>query len=252
MAIKKRHVVMVLALTLVLCLVLIGVVVYANEPAITVDVNGQRVIFDNQQPAIVEGRTLVPVRGVFEVLGFEVGFDSSTQRVTLESENYVVILTIGSAVFTTNGISHNLDVPARIIGGSTMLPIRAVLESVGYDVDWNGEYRIVMISPSHSMLYSINLDDLTFIPESVQVLMPYENADIHFDGAPIYLLERPDGGVDYVYRNNIDSDNGYRVGLSRVGRSDVIVLLIVRLNDNGDLVGMEYIVPAEIARRFGL
>ena len=98
---------------------------------------------------------------------------------------------------------------------------------------------------------SINLDDLTLIPESVQILIPYENADIHFDGAPIYLLERPDGGVDYVYRNNIDSDNGYRVGLSRVGRSDVIVLLIVRLNDNGDLVGMEYLVPTEIAEKFG-
>ena len=252
MAIKKRHVVMVLALTLVLCLVLIGVVVYANEPAITVDVNGQRVIFDNQQPAIVEGRTLVPVRGVFEVLGFEVGFDSSTQRVTLESENYVVILTIGSAVFTTNGISHNLDVPARIIGGSTMLPIRAVLESVGYDVDWNGEYRIVMISPSHSMLYSINLDDLTFIPESVQALMPYEHAHIYFPGAQVYLWERPDGGVEYVFRHNLDNNNEFRVGLSRVGRSDIVVLLVTRLNDNGEVVGMQYLVTDEIARRFGL
>ena len=108
----------------------------------------------------------------------------------------------------------------------------------------------VLDIPSWPELDTINLDDLTLIPESVQILVPYEHADIHFPDTEVYLWERPDGGV-YVFRHNLDNNNEYRVGLSRVGRGDVIVLLIVRLNDNGDLVGMEYLVPTEIAEKFG-
>ena len=41
---------------------------------------------------------------------------------------------------------HNLDVPAQIIGGRTMLPIAAVVRSVGYEVDWDAETRTVVIT----------------------------------------------------------------------------------------------------------
>jgi len=94
----------------------------------------------------VDGRTLVPVRGVFEELGFEVDWYQPTQTATLTSSNYTVIISIGSPNFTTNGGSLPLDVPAQIIGGRTMLPIRAVVESVGYYVDWDGATSTVIIS----------------------------------------------------------------------------------------------------------
>ena len=62
--------------------------------------------------------------------------------------------------------------------------------------------------------------------------MPYEHADIHFPGAEVYLWDRPDGGVEYVLRHNLDNNNEFRVGLSRVGRSDVVVLLVARRKSN--------------------
>ena len=58
---------------------------------------------------------------------------------------YIVVLTIGSSNFTVNGITHTLEVPAQIIGGSTMLPLRAVVESVGMSIDWDGATRTVLI-----------------------------------------------------------------------------------------------------------
>jgi len=121
-----------LSVTLVFMLVfnvIMPVSLYANE--ISVTINGQQVSFADQGPVIIDGRTLVPVRGVFEALGFDVGWNQTTQTATLTSADYAVIITVGSSAFTTNGISHNLDVPAQIIGGRTMLPIRAVVESVG-------------------------------------------------------------------------------------------------------------------------
>ena len=42
---------------------------------IRVLIDGVEAKFTDQQPVIVNGRTLVPVRGVFETLGFEVDWD---------------------------------------------------------------------------------------------------------------------------------------------------------------------------------
>ncbi|MCL2377051.1 MAG: stalk domain-containing protein [Defluviitaleaceae bacterium] len=116
----------------------------ANEIRVTID--GVTVDFEGQPPVIVGGRTLVPVRGVFEALGFDVGWNQPTQTATLVRNDFTVVISIGSANFTTNGASYPLDVPAQIIGNRTMLPIRAVLESVGYYVDWNQSTQTVLVS----------------------------------------------------------------------------------------------------------
>jgi len=119
-----------------------------NEIIVTID--GSRVNFPDQGPVIVGSRTLVPVRGVFEALGFTPNWQPTTRTATLTRHDYVVILSIGSSVFTTNGVSHSLDVPAQLIGGRTMLPIRAILESIGYGVDWNPATRTVIITTGAS------------------------------------------------------------------------------------------------------
>ena len=114
--------------------------------AISVTIDGQHVIFADQLPAIVDGRTLVPVRDVFETLGFGVSWNEQARQVTLTRGNNTIFITIDSTTFTTNGTSHTLDVPAQIVGGRTMLPIRALLESVGYDLGWEEATRTVIIT----------------------------------------------------------------------------------------------------------
>jgi len=116
-----------------------------QNDAITVTINDTPVIFADQPPVIVNGRTLVPVRGVFEALGFDVTWNEQTRQATLSRADATIVITINSATFTTNGISHILDVPAQVIGGRTMLPIRAVLESMGYDLGWEEATRTVLI-----------------------------------------------------------------------------------------------------------
>ena len=64
--------------------------------------------FEGQGAAIVDGRTLVPVRGVFETLGFSVDWDGALRQVTLESPAHRVVLTVGRADFTTNGEATGL------------------------------------------------------------------------------------------------------------------------------------------------
>ena len=130
----------------------VSAVLFAAVPThasgIAVNVNGQPVAFDGQGPVIVDGRTLVPVRGVFEMLGFAVAWNGDTRQATLSNANYTVVVTIDSATFTVNGTLHTLEVPAQIIGGSTMLPLRAVLEPVGFDLGWQAETQLITVNPT--------------------------------------------------------------------------------------------------------
>ncbi|MCL2376171.1 MAG: leucine-rich repeat domain-containing protein [Defluviitaleaceae bacterium] len=141
--------IMTAALAFMLVWAAAPIALHANEISVTID--GAAVDFEGQPPIIVDGRTLVPVRGVFEALGFDVGWEQETQTATLTSDDYVVVISIGSDVFTTNGEEIPLDVPAQIIEDRTLLPIRAVLESVGYEVDWDGDTRTVLVTTPTTM-----------------------------------------------------------------------------------------------------
>ena len=53
------------------------------EDTVTVTLNGNAVVFADQQPLIKDSRTLVPVRGVLEEMGVEVVWDGDTQTIDM-------------------------------------------------------------------------------------------------------------------------------------------------------------------------
>ena len=137
-------------ITLVLCFIMIattGVTMSASAANISVTLNGNIMSFD-QPPIIEDGRTLVPLRAIFEALGAEVGWEPSTQTITAVKDNTAITLKIGSNTLFKNGMGIQLDVPAKIIGDRTFVPVRAVAESFGAEVGWNANTQVVTISTS--------------------------------------------------------------------------------------------------------
>lgn len=134
----------------IILIVLLFIIIAYNFPVsandITVEIDGVRVDFPDQQPVIIDNRTLVPVRGVFEQLGYSVNWDSSENTAILSNGDNTVIIKVGSRTFTTNGVTYRLDVPAQNINGRVMLPFRAVLESIDCKVDWDGRKNTVTVS----------------------------------------------------------------------------------------------------------
>jgi hypothetical protein len=118
----------------------------AGAQGISVEVNGNPVQFHNAQPQYLNGRVLVPLRGVFENMGAYVQWNPTTRTVNATKGGTDVKLRIGDRWASVNGHTQSLDVPAMIIGGSTMVPIRFVSESLGAQVAWNDPERLVMIS----------------------------------------------------------------------------------------------------------
>lgn len=111
--------------------------------AAQVEVNGKAIA---AEAVIVEGRTLVPVRGVFEELGYTVNYDNATKTATLTKGSKVVEMTAGNTYFTVDGKQITPDVPPQIINSRYMLPLRAVSEGIGAQVEWDAATKTAKVN----------------------------------------------------------------------------------------------------------
>lgn len=114
--------------------------------AVNVIMNSSFLKFPDQEPVVVEGTTLVPLRSVAEALGLEVTWDDPTDTVVVKKDNFYIELVIGSTKAKTPGGVKTLLQPPVIINGRTMVPLRFIAEQFGLTVLWNQEYQRVVIN----------------------------------------------------------------------------------------------------------
>lgn len=156
----------------------------AADDGVTVIANGNTV---DDKGVIVDGRTLVPVRGVFEKFGFEVKYDANTKTATLTDEAATIIMTNGKENFEINGEVITPDVPQQIIDGRFMLPLRAVGEAIGAEISWDSDTKTA----------SLTIDDISSNTDTPQEVVKDSNGDFTIPGVTIEEIN-PDG---------VESDN---------------------------------------------
>ena len=96
-------------------------------------------------PVIQDDRTLIPIRFLFEQMGAEVDWNDETQTATVTQNNTAIAFAINEADADINGQTVTMDVPAQLINGKTMVPVRFLSENLGYTVEWDDENRIITI-----------------------------------------------------------------------------------------------------------
>ncbi len=112
---------------------------------ITVILDGNELSFD-VPPQIINGRTMVPIRAIFEALGAEVSWDDATKTVTATIDDYTVECTINSKVMTVCGEKVEMDVSPVIIDGRTLMPARFAAEAFGCSVGWAAPIKTAFIT----------------------------------------------------------------------------------------------------------
>ena len=117
----------------------------AAPDGISVTLNGETLSFDTE-PMLINDRTMVPMRKIFESLGATVDWDESTQTVTAKRGGTVIRLKIDSERMTVGGNEKILDAPAQLVGDRTLVPVRAISESLGAEVEWDDATRTVIIT----------------------------------------------------------------------------------------------------------
>lgn len=98
------------------------------------------------EPIILNGRTLVPLRDVFEKMGANVEWNNEKREATIQKDENTIVFKIDSNEALKNGTETiSFDVPAKIINDYTMVPLRAISNSLGYEVTWDNNTRTVVI-----------------------------------------------------------------------------------------------------------
>lgn len=134
----------ILAVTAFLAAALFSVTAFGS---ISLTIDGQPLASD-VPPTVVGGRTLVPVRAIFEGLGATVIWNDETKTVTAVKDFKDIVLVLNSKDAKVNGLAKTLDVPAQIINERTMVPARFVAESLDCSVIWDEATQTVAITTS--------------------------------------------------------------------------------------------------------
>lgn len=112
--------------------------------AITLKIDG-KALSVSQAPVIKDGRTLVPMREIFESLGATVDWNGKDKKVTATQATTTIQLQIGSKTAKINSKSIPLEVAAQTFNNKTMVPLRFISEALGAKVIWNGHAKSVAI-----------------------------------------------------------------------------------------------------------
>lgn len=115
------------------------------QAAIQVDVNGRALQFSEVQPVSMNGRIYLPLRDVAEALDADVKWNAATQTVHGSRNGRTFSLPIGRRTALVEGNSVNLDSPARLVSGRTLVPLRFAAEALGAEVNWNAVQQRVAI-----------------------------------------------------------------------------------------------------------
>lgn len=97
-------------------------------------------------PQIIDGRTMVPMRAIFEEVGLEVAWNREEQIAVGTNEDTEILFRIGSDTAIVNDKEIEVDVQATIIDGRIMIPLRFLSENMGYNVVWIGDSNLILLS----------------------------------------------------------------------------------------------------------
>ncbi len=119
-----------------------------------VEINGEK-LNTEFKPYIKNGRTFVPIREITEKLGANVNWDNKNKSITIKNDSKIIKMQIDSSTVFVNDKKMSVDkdqVPKLTSYKTprsetkTMVPLRFISETFGYDVDWDNDKVVATIS----------------------------------------------------------------------------------------------------------
>lgn len=133
---------------IILTILLVSVVTFA-EGNIIVRIDSQPVVFTESSGAPFidnNDRTLVPLRVTMESFGSELVWNADTRVATVKKGDVTVEVPLGQKHILKNGQQIAIDTESVIKEDRIYLPIRAVVEAFGSEVQWDKDAKTVVIT----------------------------------------------------------------------------------------------------------
>ncbi|MBO5178886.1 MAG: copper amine oxidase N-terminal domain-containing protein [Clostridia bacterium] len=163
-----------------------------------VQINGSIVDFTDSNGAkvdaqIINSRTMVPLRKIFEVLNCTVDWNGDTRTVTATKDDTILILQIDNKVakkiVNGNETKITLDTAPIIYNSRTLVPLRFIAESLEKQVGWDASN------------YTAIIMDYEYFANNLKVKAPalYEIVSNDYDNFDIEIIRN--------YYDQVDSKN---------------------------------------------
>lgn len=108
---------------------------------------------------LIEGRTFLPLRSIFESLDATVQWDGTTKTVTAIEGDTTIELRLNSKTARINNKTIPLDVPVQLVNNITMVPVRFVGEGLQADVKWDSATQSATITTRDNKKIIVSVED---------------------------------------------------------------------------------------------
>ncbi len=201
--------------------------VFAGDNSISVFVDGEELYMD-VPPIITQGRTMVPLRAISEAVGCTVEWYDADKRIVVYTPaggDPLLVMHVNDRVVTVNhhngetgvvtGGNVTIDAPPIIVNGRTLVPLRFIAETIGFEVEWNEASRTVYL---RSAIYEEHADGM--FPRGIVY-----NEDFYIQGDPGDGLTSEEGALELTYRALVNYYEDFLVEgpitITLVGLSDI-------------------------------
>lgn len=128
----------------------------AAPSAISVQLDGENVAFTDAAPQVVNQRTFLPFRAVFEAMGANVEYEADTQTVVATRGDKTMRMVLGAkeATVTENGVTTTIpmDVAAFAQDNRTYVPVRFAAQAFGCNVGWDQAKQTVILLDTENLV----------------------------------------------------------------------------------------------------
>ncbi|MCD8157606.1 MAG: copper amine oxidase N-terminal domain-containing protein [Clostridiales bacterium] len=232
--------------------------VFAEED-ITVKVDGEVIVCETT-PQITDGRTMLPVRDVFEALGADAYWNEDTKTVSGVKDNIMVNMTVGSDILKINGEKLVMDTAPVITEGRIFVPARYAAEAFGCETEWDSQAKTVSKTTPTVLRDTENeistgtpsctpdMTELKYINFNVQPVdysvMDEESAEIHekvrnsFEHNYFYeMLAAESKEILAQYTDMYNKQGSYTLNAWNGNLNDYITAFILESEETGEQIG---------------
>lgn len=141
-----------------------------KDNGLLLQLNNSYILYSYQQMPYIDknGRTLIPLRMIGDLMGAEVSWDGSKNTATIAFEDVKAVVVIGSKEASVNGKSYMMDTTAVLCNKTTMVPVRFISDVIQVPVEWDKKNNIVTLKDKRFLTApSINqIDHMENLDES--------------------------------------------------------------------------------------
>ncbi|NYB73651.1 copper amine oxidase N-terminal domain-containing protein [Sedimentibacter hydroxybenzoicus DSM 7310] len=245
---NKRVIKAMAAVVVILMMLSLSAAYAAGELKIFVD----DVMLETEvPPVIINGRTMIPVRAVSEAADCEVQWDEEQKKISISAphraqplmymylDNPIVNLYVYNAETMETAVDQvEADAAPVLVNGRTMVPLRFIAETMGFEVEWNEAEGAVYLGSGPELTAAGGYDDNTQFPPYAEYTEAYV-----LEGDPgEYISARTAAlilALDILPEKytDVNSEGKFKItltGLSDVGGEECYMFTVE--GENGDIL----------------